>query len=291
MAKKKASRKRLIAQASGDFKDSRGNIYSAAQANQMAANNKAVLSRLRLTVQYDGGFKDKAGNRYTAQEGRELLGSKAATLQKWHGKKTGTVKPGRKKGVPNLKRTDTGYLNQHGVEFTEEQKRALKRANERANYYREKQLRQEAAMETLEAGKKTGRTNAQLQLMGKESDFIISRKSRSLQSFKSMQDYEEYMDKLSRIQSGEYLDDMTRLYKRNHMKALENVFGDDAKGVIMKIRMMKPEKYREMIQRDEFAEINYIYDPSARRGKLNQIRAALGMKQMEDDIFGDDEYT
>ena len=92
------------------------------------------------------------------------------------------------------------------------------------------------------------------------------------------------MDKQSRIQTGEYLEDRTRLYKKNYMKALDNVFGDEAKGIKMKIRMMKPEDYRKMVENDEFLEINYIYEVDAQEGKLAQIRKSLGMKQ-PDEMF------
>lgn len=95
------------------------------------------------------------------------------------------------------------------------------------------------------------------------------------------------MDKQARIQSGEYLDERTRLYKRNYMQALDNVFGEDAKDVKMKVRMMKPEDFRKMVESDELAEIGYIYDPSAKAGRLNQIRATFGMKQKEEDLFSE----
>ena len=68
------------------------------------------------------------------------------------------------------------------------------------------------------------------------------------------------------------------------MKALENAFGDDAKDVIMKIRMMKPEDYMRMIEQDETLEISYIYDPTARAGKLNQIRASMGMRLKDESM-------
>ena len=181
---------------------------------------------------------------------------------------------GRKPGRKNLQRVDGGYLNQHGLTFTEEQKKALERAVDRSNYQRKKML--------AEADELNPR-NSQLRLMGKESDFIISRQSKSLQQFKSMEDYEKFMTKQDRIRSGEYLDDATRLYKRNYMKALDNAFGEDAKDIKMKVRMMKPEEFRKMVEADELAEIGYIYDPSARAGKLNQIRSAFGMRQKEED--------
>lgn len=191
----------------------------------------------------------------------------------WEGEQ---YRGGRQEGRKNLKRVDGGYQNQHGVTFTEEQKKALEKAVNRSNYRRKKQL---AEVDRLNPN------HAQLRLMGKESDFILSQQSKSLQRFKSMEDYEKFMDKQARIQSGEYLEDRTRLYKRNYMKALDNVFGDDAKDVKMRVRMMKPEKFRELVESDELAEINYIYDPSAKSGKLNQIRASFGMKQKEEDLF------
>ena len=143
-------------------------------------------------------------------------------------------------------------------------------------------LEEEAALPRKVAGKETGDTVQSLQLMGKESDFIISRKSKSLQRFQSKEDYNRYMKNLARVNSPDYLDERTRLYKRNHIKALERVYGDDAKDVMMKIRMMKPEEYRKLLQSDEMLEVGFVYDPSSASGKLNQIRASLGMKLKED---------
>lgn len=203
--------------------------------------------------------------------------------RKKNAKKMGTwegtqYRGGRSQGRKNLTKTPDGYMNQHGVQFTAEQKKALERAVDRSNYRRKKQ---QAEVDALNPN------NAQLRLMGKESDFIIARQSKSLQRFKTMEDYEKFMDKQARIQSGEYLEDRTRLYKRNYMQALDNVFGDDAKDIKMKVRMMKPEKFRELVESDELAEIGYIYDPSARAGKLNQIRASFGMKPKEEDLFSE----
>lgn len=200
----------------------------------------------------------------------------AKKLGIWEGEQ---YKGGRQAGRKNLQRIDGGYVNQHGVTFTEEQKKALERAVNRSNYQRKKMLAEADALNPK---------NTQLRLMGKESDFILTRQSKSLQRFKSMEDYDKYMRKQERIRTGEHLDEMTRLYKRNYMKALDNVFGDDAKDVKMKIRMMKPEEYRKLVESDELTEISYVYDPQARAGKLNQIRSSLGMRQKEDEI--DEDY-
>lgn len=209
----------------------------------------------------------------------------------WHGgKKRDRIsyegdqyRGGKKKGQKNLKKLDNGNLqNQYGVEFTQADKKALESAVNTANKKRMKMLENEGNLTVFVGGKPTDRKVSTLQVMGKESDFILARKSKSMQRFKSREDFENYLENVRRVSSPEYLEERTRLYKRNHMKALENVFGDEAKDVIMKIRMMKPEEYREMIQRDENLEVNYIYDPSEATAKLNQIRSSLGMKQKED---------
>ena len=191
---------------------------------------------------------------------------------------------GRVEGRKNLKKVPGGVQNQHGVTFTDAEKKALESAVNTANRKRKRMLEEEGKLPRKVGGKDTGQNVSTLQTMGKESDFIISRKTKSLQRFKTKEDYNRYMDSLRAVNSPTYLDDKTRLYKRNHMKALENVFGDDAKDVIMKIRMMKPEEYRRLLQSDEMLEVGYVYDPSARAGKLNQIRASLGMNLKEEDF-------
>ncbi len=193
-----------------------------------------------------------------------------------------------RKGRKNLRRTDEGLLNQYGVTFSEDEKRALVNAVNRANRKRSKMLKEAATLPRMVSGRATGDTVGSLQLMGKESDFILAKKTKSLQRFRSREQFENYMNTLERVNSKDYLTDRIRLYKRNHMKALENAYGDDAKDVIMKIRMMKPDDYMKMVQQDESLEISYVYDPSARTGKLNQIRASMGMKLKEEEI--DEEY-
>ena len=192
---------------------------------------------------------------------------------------------GRKEGSKNLKKTDAGtYLNQHGVEFTPEERKALERKVNNVNRKRMRMLEAEGNLPRLVGGHDTGQKVSSLQAMGKESDFIVARKSKSLQQFKSREAYDRYMKNLDIINSPTYIEDRVRAYKRNHMTALENTFGDDAKDIIMKIRMMKPKDYMKLMQSDEDLEINYIYGPEARTGKLNKMRASLGMNLKEEEI-------
>lgn len=196
---------------------------------------------------------------------------------------------GRVEGRKNLKRTDDGDLiNQFGVVFTPEEKRQLENAVNRANYKRRKMLEQEAKLPRKVMGVDTGDTVKNLQLMGKESDFILARKTKSLQRFKSREDYERYMKNLDRVNSVDYIEKRVKLYKANYIKALENEFGDNAKDVMMRVRMMKPKDYMKMVQSDELLEIYYVYEDSAKSGRLNQIRASLGMKLKEEEF--DEEF-
>ena len=66
------------------------------------------------------------------------------------------------------------------------------------------------------------------------------------------------------------------------MKAVANELDDP--GIAMKIRMMKPEDFRKLVEdKGEDMEISYIYDPSTRQARQNRIRELLGMKPVDDD--------
>lgn len=226
-------------------------------------------------------LKSHVTQKQNAKKGGYWKGGKKASYQYEGTQYTG----GRNKGRKNLKKLPSGnLLNQNNVEFTPAERKALESAVNRANRKRIRMLDQEAKLPRLVGGHDTGQKVGQLHLMGKESDFILSRKSKSLQQFKTREAYESYMRNLERVNSPDYITERIKLYKRNHMKALENVFGDDAKDVMMKIRMMKPDDYMKLIQSDEDLEVSYIYDPSARTGKLNRIRQALGMRLKEEEM-------
>ena len=61
---------------------------------------------------------------------------------------------GRVEGSKNLKKIDGGVVNQHGVMFTNEEKKALERAANNANRKRKRQLEQEGQLPRKVAGNK-----------------------------------------------------------------------------------------------------------------------------------------
>lgn len=253
---------------------------------------KQRTQKLILTRQAKGGYIDKDGKLYSQTEGTELIMTGKASLSSWHGSKKkdkvsyegAQYAGGRVKGKKNLVRTEDGFINEHGVEFTLAERKALESEVNKANRKRMKMLNEEGSLPRLVGGQDSGQTVASLHALGSESDFILARKSKSLQRFKTRQDFEIYMDNLRLVNSPEYLDERTRLYKKNHMKALKNVFGSDADDVYWKLHFMPLDEYRRRIQSDEDLEVSYIYDPSALAGKLNQIRSALGMGLKEEPI-------
>lgn len=186
---------------------------------------------------------------------------------------------GRQQGRKNLKTNAAGNLvNQHGVVFTPDEKRLLVNAVNRANAKRRRMVAEQDKLPRLHGGRDTGDTVASLRLMGKESDFIIAPKTKSLQRFTTKEQYHNYMKRLGEVNSPEYVNDRIRRYKRNFMNSLRDVYGDDAKDIIMKVRMMKPEEYMKKVASDETLEIRYAPSDVKIDGRLNQIRNALGMK-------------
>ena len=196
-------------------------------------------------------------------------------------------KRGRPAGLPNLKRVEGGYLNQHGIMFTEEEKKALERAVDKSNRQRKKEVQADRARPHTVAGKVIGDTN-QLRLMGKENEFIVSHQPKTLQKFQSKKDFDNFMRKQEAIHSGDYALDKARAYKRNFMNSLRDTYGDEATDIINKVRRMNPKQYIALVGSDEVLEIRYAPSDQKTQGRLNEIRQALGMKQVDE--WPEEEY-
>lgn len=190
---------------------------------------------------------------------------------------------GRESGRKNLRRTEQGNLiNQHGVEFTPEEKRALENAVNSVNRKRARMIEEWKEMPRFSGGRKISENHGELKTLGKESDMLIAKRSKSLQSFESKREYETYMRSLNRAKSTDYIDYRVGIYKSNYMKALKNEFGDEATDIYNKIRRMPRAKFRELVERDELAEIGYVYGPDTRLARLNNIRDAFGLPLKEE---------
>lgn len=189
---------------------------------------------------------------------------------------------GRQKGEKNLVRVDGGFQNQHGVVFSEAERKALTNAVNTANRKRARMLKQEGSLPWVVDGKDTGDTLASKQRMGYESDFILAPKSKSLQRFRNRKEFESYMLNLERVNDRNYINKRTEQYRENYLTGLDRAFGDDAADIKKAIGKMSPAKYRELVaQHDEDLEIQFLYDDKDRTAKLNRIRNAMGLPSKE----------
>lgn len=184
-----------------------------------------------------------------------------------------------RKGRKNLIKTEMGFKNQHGIEFTVAEKKALESKVNSANRKRTKMLEEFAYLDRKHEGVKVGGKVIDVKFMGQEGDFIIAKRTKSLQRFTSREQFERYIQNLDMVNHKGYVDNRIRLYKRNFMKSLEDVYGDEAKDIVMKVRMMKPKDYMKMVEADETLEISYAPSDQKVTGRLNQLRRALGMNE------------
>lgn len=182
---------------------------------------------------------------------------------------------GRVKGEKNLLRLEDGSIqNKHGITFTEAEKKALESAVNTANRKRARMLKAESELTGVDLGT--------MKLMGKESDFILAPKSKSLQRFESKAEFENYLDNLREVNDRGYIDKRTEAYRENYFTSLDRAFGDDAKDIKDKLSELSPKEYRELVAKhDDTLEIGYMYLASKRTEKLNEIRSALGLETLE----------
>lgn len=197
-----------------------------------------------------------------------------------------------RKGRKNLVTTSDGMIrNQHGVKFTTEEKKKLESLYSSVMRKRREQIKEYEKLPRLVGGKETGDTLAtKLQSGFKDDDFIITKKTKSLQRFRNKSDYNRYIKYLERVKSGEYLDDRTRLWKKNYVKAIENVHGKEAaKDITNKIRSMRLKDFRKMAEQDELVDIAHVYLESDKVVARAELRKIFNVKQVDEDGYYNEE--
>lgn len=194
----------------------------------------------------------------------------------------------RKKGRtgPNLKRDNGTIINQYGVEINEDEPRRLRNLVQRVNRKRDKMLQEFKDKPLYYGGQRLDESREQLMLMGEEMDLMIRKRSASLQRFKDRRSLNQYMRQLENVASTDYLAYRTKLYKRNYMVALQNHYGmypDLLKGVLMKVRMMKPESFAQLVGMDRLFQIKEHYSLSGALDRLKAVREKLGLSNPDYD--------
>lgn len=185
-------------------------------------------------------------------------------------------------GRVNMKRVDGGWMNQHGVVFTDEERKNLERHVKASNKVREEMLRTEAEVNEHRKAELND-----LRTMGKESVYSISRQSKNMQSFQSVEDFENYMDKQMRIQTGEYQEERAEHYKKNFTDSLLETYGKEAQDIVDHVNTMKNDDYMLKVAGDEVLEISFVPSDKKVQGRLAQLRTHLGIPQPDNWV---DEY-
>ena len=207
---------------------------------------------------------------------------------------------GRKKGSKNLVKKGKKLVNKYDVEFTEKEKKKLESLVNSANRKRKKMLKDEANLPRIVGGKSTGKTLGETTgIMGKESDFILAPKTKSLQRFRTKKEYQKYVKNLKKVVDRGYIEKRVELYKKNHIKALKNVFGASAKDVVKHIKGMSNKDYMRFVQTDETMEIGYLASDQDEQFRtmmtglsgqelLNRVKGSLGLVNKVEGIDGFD---
>lgn len=187
----------------------------------------------------------------------------------------GEKKRGRK-GRKNLIPHEKGVINQHGVLFTDKEKKQLESLVNSANRKRRRMLKNEAELNFFVAGRNMGRKIEEKQRMGFETDFVLKAKSKSLNRFTNKEEYRRYVLNLQRVVKRDYVTKRVELYKNNMITAMERELGYQARGLIKQVKEMSVKDFMKMSQQDhEILNIDFIYSEEQRKKRIAQIRNAL----------------
>jgi hypothetical protein len=197
-----------------------------------------------------------------------------------------------RKGKKNLTYFNGKIINSEGVRFTVEEKKQLESLVNSAMRKRNRMIKNEEGLQLFIGGKPTGKTIGETygklrtqgkDLMGFESDFILAKKSKSLNKFGSHKEFEKYVENLKRVVDRGYVEYKVELYKENHIKAIEKELltpqtADQVKKIVDKIKGMSTKEYMKMAQQEaDILSISYTYLFRSKVTKLNKIYAALGI--------------
>lgn len=168
--------------------------------------------------------------------------------------------------MARLKRNKRGsIILPNGERITISEQKALRSAVNSANRKR-KRLLEKLPPEAMRKYKD----------FGIESDFLMRKKSTSLQRFRNKKEFNRYLKSVQKIASGEFERKRTLTYKSNYIRALKNTFNSSANKAVKAVRDMDYKTFKNKVESGELEEIGYVYyDPN--NEKLTRINQQLGL--------------
>lgn len=185
---------------------------------------------------------------------------------------------GRKKGQKNLKRVGKRYENEYGVQFTEREKKQLESLVNSVNRKRKKIMTDKKMLDTRTAlgvdPDFVFGLHSEKNLWGTGADTLLTKnRSKSLQRFKTKDEFKSYMKDLRRLSDGKYVEKRIKMAQKNKIKALETVFGDDAKHMVKGLRRLSPEEYQKVLSNHAMPSINYMYSEEEYDNALEKVKS------------------
>ena len=196
---------------------------------------------------------------------------------------------GRKKGQKNLKRVGKRYENEHGVQFTEREKKQLESLVNSVNRKRKKIMTDKKLLDTRTAlGVDPDFVfgfHSEKNLWGTGADTLLTKnRSKSLQRFKTKEEFKTYMKDLRRLSDVKYVEKRIKMAQKNKIKALESVFGDDAKEMVKGLRRLSPEEYQKVLSNHSLPSINYMYSDEEYDNALEKVKSMYEKIEQEYDL-------
>lgn len=192
----------------------------------------------------------------------------------------------------NLKRTDNGIINEHGVQISDEEARMFRNLVQKVNRKRDKMIKEFQDKPIFYGGRQLPEDRNQLMLMGEELDLAIRKRSKSLHQFASRRAFQNAIRNLNRAADTDYEEYRLKLYKRNYMEALKKQYGefpDLLKGALMRVQMTPLDRFRDQVGTDRIFQIKEHYSLGGKMERLKALRERLGLRNPDYDEDDEEE--
>lgn len=173
------------------------------------------------------------------------------------------------------------YVNQYGVKIpvkdVEQFRRNVAAINKRAARQVEKYSKFERMIDNQPTGQKVG----DLMRMGYEPELAYSHRTANLNQFQSVEAFRSRLKASEKALKNDYISSRVADYKRNYTKALEQVYGPDAKPLVNKVRSMKQADFIKMITSNpDQLSIKNVYSKTGNSAEnLYQLAESWGAKK------------
>lgn len=179
-----------------------------------------------------------------------------------------------------LNRENQYITTKNNWQLSEEEYRNFRNLVKRVNRKRDKMIKELDQAPLFRGKKKLDESRQQLRLMGEEDEIAIRKRSSSVNQFRTRKEFDFAVRTMEKVMQTDYVDYRVKLYKKNYMEALKNNFAGHpelVKGIIMKVRMMKPEEFKKFLSEDRLAQIKNVYGSDNQIQTLIDLREKLGL--------------